>query len=810
LKEKKMSLFGALSSGVSGLTAQSSAMGAISDNITNVSTIGYKNTKVSFQTLVTKQTSNTLYSAGGVQSKPRQATDVQGLLQASVSQTDIAIAGSGFFVVNEASIPTATDEYLYTRAGSFVQDNEGYLRNTSGYYLQGWPTDAAGVIIPANKNLTLPNQNVISNDYLTTINLNRVGGTATATSKVGIGANLPSSDTTGTTHKTDVQFFDTLGNANSISFVYTKSNRANEWAARVQPPPKTAVATLEDSSGNAIESIGQLEFTARPSDGATVVIDGKTYEFDSNASVTNAVAQVSTVTLATTGDLDIGDKYRATINATNVDYTIIAADTPTTSAQGLADAINANATVNGAVAATAEGAVVTIKSKTAGTAFTITASEPTDGDNDITATAATSTANAGTGNIHRVNVAGNTTTAEDVADLITAVRANDSDFADYGSFTNTRIRVNPDVTTGIQFIEDGSGTITINPAGLLDTSGNAVTTQTKSFNITETSSAYRNYQQFTFDVKPGNNETVTINSKIYTFKTSGEASGDGDLNINASGDLPETLADLEAAIEALDPQFAGTRVRVRAAGNDAAYNNTLVLESLSSGTFNAVFSASFGTAVTEPDGTSIATAAGDAATVAVNKNNAIIFNANGLPSTFNIGQLKINAFASGAAEMDSDPANAKKIALDFGNLLEANGMTQFGNEFTPVFITQNGSRFGSFAGVTISENGLTTALFDNGETRKIFQIPIATFVNSNSLEGRTGSVWNATENSGVSTLRTAGSGSAGIMTQSVLEASTVDIGEEFTNMIVVQRAYSATTKIIKTADEMLEELTRLL
>ena len=95
-----MTLFGALTSGVSGLTAQSSAIGAISDNITNVNTIGYKGTQVDFQTLVTVQTSSTFYSAGGVQSRPRQDTGVQGLLQSSTSQTDIAISGSGFFVVN--------------------------------------------------------------------------------------------------------------------------------------------------------------------------------------------------------------------------------------------------------------------------------------------------------------------------------------------------------------------------------------------------------------------------------------------------------------------------------------------------------------------------------------------------------------------------------------------------------------------------------------------------------------------------------------------------------------------------------------
>lgn len=68
-----MSLFGALQSGISGLAAQSTAMGAISDNISNVNTIGYKNNSVAFQTLVTKQTSSSHYSPGGVQPVPNRA-----------------------------------------------------------------------------------------------------------------------------------------------------------------------------------------------------------------------------------------------------------------------------------------------------------------------------------------------------------------------------------------------------------------------------------------------------------------------------------------------------------------------------------------------------------------------------------------------------------------------------------------------------------------------------------------------------------------------------------------------------------------
>ncbi|MGN1080227.1 MAG: flagellar hook-basal body complex protein, partial [Alphaproteobacteria bacterium] len=78
-----MSLFGALKSGVSGLNAQSSAMSIISDNIANVNTIGYKANSASFSTLVTKQTSSTRYTSGGVQCRTRAGVDVQGLLSST-------------------------------------------------------------------------------------------------------------------------------------------------------------------------------------------------------------------------------------------------------------------------------------------------------------------------------------------------------------------------------------------------------------------------------------------------------------------------------------------------------------------------------------------------------------------------------------------------------------------------------------------------------------------------------------------------------------------------------------------------------
>ena len=703
-----MTLFGALTSGVSGLTAQSSAMGAISDNITNVNTIGYKGTDVNFQTLVTVQTSATFYSAGGVQSVPRQDTGVQGLLQSSTSQTDIAISGNGFFVVNEASNPTLSNEFLFTRAGSFFQDDEGYLRNTSGYYLQGWPTTADGTVTTNNTSLTIPNQNVISTDFLATVNLNRVGGTATATTEFGIGANLPSTATTGTTHKTDVQFFDTLGNANTTSFTYTRGNRDNEWDVAVTPPSGVNVVTLySDTAGASVyESRGQLEFTALPANDATVTI-------------------------------------------------------------------------------TQGGTTITYQFDTTG-------------------------AGVDTATVKQVDVSSSTTVAQYVSALVSKMKEADTNFADYGNFTNNRVQVNPGSSTGIYFTDDGTDEITINPTGLLTTSGTRATTQESSFTVEKPAAANRDFHQFRFAGVPATGDQVVINGITYAFTTA-ETTSDNDTTIRIDS-VANMLADLEASIEANDASFASgartvrTRVNASTAEPPSTVVDTLVLDTLSSGSYNVTFSAGFTNMPTEADGTATYTAN---TAFAVNKNQAITFDSDGLPASFGIAEMEIIGFANGAANMDDDASNSPRITLDFGRVGEANGFTQFGAEFTPGFITQNGSQFGTLAGVTIDANGLLTALFDNGETRPVYKIPIATFVNVNGLNARTGNVWNQTQASGDNTLREANNGIAGAVTLAALESSTVDIGEEFTKMIVVQRAYSASTRIISTADEMLEELVRI-
>ena len=129
-----MSLFGSLFSGVSGLNAQSRAMGMISDNIANVNTTAYKGATAQFANMVTRSRGSSTYSPGGVRTQSYYTVANQGLIQSSTSPTD-AISGAGFFVVNTQ--PGGGGEQLYTRAGSFNPDFQGDLRTPTEHYLQG-------------------------------------------------------------------------------------------------------------------------------------------------------------------------------------------------------------------------------------------------------------------------------------------------------------------------------------------------------------------------------------------------------------------------------------------------------------------------------------------------------------------------------------------------------------------------------------------------------------------------------------------------------------------------------------------------
>lgn len=418
-----MSIYGAMFAGVSGLTAQSNALGMISDNIANVNTIGYKGTAARFSTLVTQAATQTTHTPGGVTTSAYSYINRQGLLQSSSSGTDLAVAGQGFFVVNESANPGFGDDFYFTRAGSFNPDQNGNLVNAAGYYLQGYNL-RTGSPPPSSSTFT----------GLETVNIANLSGSAAATTSIALGVNLPSSADIGTTHTVTTQVFDSLGNSHDVNIIFEKT-ALNEWTWTVEDPTMDGGAT------------------------------------------------------------------------------------------------------------------------TSGTAT-------------------------------------------------------------------------------------GSGTIT-------------------------------------FDGATG------------------------------------TPANISPAAPTID----------------------------------------------------------------------------------------ITGFTTGAGN--------STITLNLGTVGATDGLTQFAGEFIISNIDQDGVRFGNFTGISIGKDGIVTALFDNGQRQQIYQLPLGMFRNPNGLEAQSGNVYLETDRSGNFQLTLAGNGGAGVIAPGALESSTVDLAEEFTKMIITQRAYSANTKVITTADEMLDELIRV-
>ncbi|MEQ8446286.1 MAG: flagellar hook-basal body complex protein [Pelagibacterium sp.] len=157
------------------------------------------------------------------------------------------------------------------------------------------------------------------------------------------------------------------------------------------------------------------------------------------------------------------------------------------------------------------------------------------------------------------------------------------------------------------------------------------------------------------------------------------------------------------------------------------------------------------------------------------------------PLRLNLPNLTINGTVVGDVEID----------------LGAGGLTQFDNANGRAAVStlnQNGYPAGSFMSVAINDNGRVVATYSNGEQIEIFQLVTANFNAENQLKRLDGGIYSATAASGEAILSTDGG-----ITGGALESSNTDISEEFTKLIVTQQAYSAGTRIVSTADEMLQE-----
>ncbi len=235
-----MSLFGAIDTAISGLGAQSSAFGNISDNVANSQTTGFKRIDTSFEDYLTTSTA-TQNEPGAVVARPNYVNSVQG----SITQTDnplaLAIAGQGFFAVSQAtgqstsssSTPTFNPQQFYTRDGNFTMNNAGYMVNDVGQYLNGWSVN--------------PSTGVVNQNALAPIQVTQTSYNPVATGNVTLSANLPATPASGTATATSplssqITVYDSLGTAHTVTLNWTQ-NASNDWSVQVNVPDSTTGTT---------------------------------------------------------------------------------------------------------------------------------------------------------------------------------------------------------------------------------------------------------------------------------------------------------------------------------------------------------------------------------------------------------------------------------------------------------------------------------------------------------------------------------------------------------------------------------------
>lgn len=138
--------------------------------------------------------------------------------------------------------------------------------------------------------------------------------------------------------------------------------------------------------------------------------------------------------------------------------------------------------------------------------------------------------------------------------------------------------------------------------------------------------------------------------------------------------------------------------------------------------------------------------------------------------------------------------------------LDFSAISQLAAEMQVNSSSQNGFTPGSLSSFSIGVDGIITGLYTNGLTRPLGQISSAIFPNANGLERLGSNLWRNTDNSGLAVIGTPKTGGRGAINSGFLEQSNIDIGNEFTDLIVTQRGFQSNTKVVTTVDEMLQDL----
>ncbi|MGY3391804.1 flagellar hook protein FlgE [Bradyrhizobium sp. USDA 3311] len=753
-----MGIFDAMNTSVGGLQAQSYALQNISGNIANSSTTGYKGIGTSFVDLIPDASVPSKQVAGGVTANAKATITTQGTISSSSVATNMAITGDGFFSIQKATsvvdnLPQFGGVTYYTRRGDFQLNSNGNLVNGAGYYLMGVTVD------PKTGN---PQGNVA-----TVLKFQNNFIPAQATTSIQYAANLPTQPNTAASSTAASKTLLAAGGLNPSDF------QANPLPVGTPPAPYTS-ATV---SGAAATGNIRSAYSSTTGTGTVPLQNNSSAVASTSTSLDNTVGThlASSILTALSGQvLTINGSNTITFNggttvSTVGNNTTIGLGAGTTAT--VASILNAIQTAGGAGVtaslsasgniqiSTGTGTDVSIGSGTAATALGM--SSVTRGGNVLSSPALTgATVLSGSATAGGAEVLSSGFSAGPPADTIT-VNGQTLTFMASGASGPNQINITDNITTLLGKIDalSGASGSSISPGGVITLNTGTVS------NLSVSSSNSAAFAALGFT------STITKNRD-----GGGTAGTGGVIGNDIATFTKESISG--GAVTAYNAAGTPVNLQLRWAKTDSASLGTG-----HSDTWNLFYQ-------TDPNATGT--------TVGwVNTGQAFTFAADGSLTSPSGSGITINNVSVGGQALGSVAFN-----------ISSGGLTQYASTSGAVTIntiTQNGYAAGQLRSVAVNNNGLVVGTFSNGQNLDLAQVSLSHFNGTNYLKALDGGAYAATEQSGPAI-----DGASGTISGSSLEGSNTDIADEFTKLIVTQQAYSANTKVITTANSMVQDLLNVL
>lgn len=266
-----MSILNAMYSGVSGLSAEGDALGVIGDNVSNTNTVGFKESRAVFETMLGGSVGDPNAKGAGVRMEKAQQIFAQGTLQNTGNATDLALSGDGFFVVN-GTVGGVNGDF-YTRSGQTTLNKDGQLVNPDGLAIQGYAATGANTFSSQLSSITVPTS-ALSPKPTTTMN---VTANLDSSSTPPAAPWDPQNPAATSNFSTSMKVYDSLGNAHSVD-LYFRANGAGSWdvhaiASGNDVAGGTPGTNSEIATGNVtFNTSGALQSVAMPA--ANVTFNG--------------------------------------------------------------------------------------------------------------------------------------------------------------------------------------------------------------------------------------------------------------------------------------------------------------------------------------------------------------------------------------------------------------------------------------------------------------------------------------------------------------------------------------------------------